>query len=138
MLNDAILIGLVATVMQLLVKPLLLQVWPQEHGLQDTITRAAVGVVSYAAVLANTAALHPLSFAVAWGLLPQAGAVAGSAIAAYHILTADGGHYPAVETDGRPGPAPFAEGPVRTPDATPAGAGPGPEAPAEQPAPSRA
>ena len=101
MLNDAILIGLVATVMQLIVKPLLLLVWPQEHALQDTITRAAVGVVAYLAVLANTAAAQPVTFAVAWSLLPQAGAVAGSAIAAYHILTSNvtvaSGNYPPVE-----------------------------------------
>ncbi len=89
-LDNATLAWLVAMVIQLVVKPLLLQVWPRSHSLQNTITRAAVGVVAYAVILCNTAAARALTWPLAWSLLPRAGIIAAGAIAAYHILTSDG------------------------------------------------
>lgn len=125
MLTDTFLVALVATVVQLVVKPLITRYWlPPSSALQNTATRGAVYVVAYGAVLANTAAHQALTWPLAWGILPTVGAIGSAAIAGYAILTdnsgsagtgagavivppgvqPDGGHVPPVELAAPTGP----------------------------------
>jgi hypothetical protein len=78
----------VAGLTQVALKPLLNAI-PQVATSpdQNNIVRLGVGALSYAVVLADSAAQSPLTYAHAWSLLPTAGTIAAGAIAAYHILS---------------------------------------------------
>ncbi len=104
MLDNAALALLVATLFQTTTKPFL------PPNMDNNLIRAVVGGLAYVAVLLNAvAANHLQNFGDAWGLIPQAGAVAAGAIATYHILSdivaPKSGNYPPVEA---------ASGPVKT------------------------
>ena len=89
MLDAPTLTLIVAYVVQFGLKPLLAWYHGDRGATPNNLIRAGVGVVAYALVLCNTAVAHMVDWRMAWSLLPQAGAIAGAAIATYHILTSD-------------------------------------------------
>lgn len=88
MLADPFLVGLTAALIQCVVKPAITRFWlPAGSPYQNNVTRAAVGLVAYVLVLDNAVAVQPMTYALAWSLLPHALSIAAAAIATYHVLS---------------------------------------------------
>lgn len=99
-LSDAFLAAAVYALVEWIIKPLIVNYWlHQDNPYQDNATRAAGFVVAYALTLINTAVQQPLTWSLAWSLLPTAAGIYASSALVYHISTPN----PATVT---PNPAP--------------------------------
>jgi hypothetical protein len=90
MLSTPFLVALVVACTQWAVKPLLASRISPNAANWNNIVRLSVALLSVVVVEINSASVHALSLASAWGLLPAAAAVSAAAIASYHVIT-DGG-----------------------------------------------
>src|SRR6185437_13621546 len=95
-LSAAFLAAAVYALVQWIIKPLIVTYWlPQDNPYQDNATRAAGFIVAYVLTLLNTAVQQPLTWSLAWSLLPTAAGIYASSALVYHI-----------STPGAPSPAP--------------------------------